>query len=135
MKNLQILAAAVILAASTSANAWWGPFDTDNNGQNNNWNNNSWNNNDWNNNFFGDMMNDMVGDMNMDMNMEMKFKLKAKGRGNADNYWNSNNNHAYNVSDYNNAYAYQPYGNTPYGHNQHNLAPVQAAPAVETSVR
>ncbi len=38
MKTLSIIAAAAVLAASTSANAW-GPFD--NNGSNN-WNNNGY---------------------------------------------------------------------------------------------
>ena len=31
MKTLKVLAAAAVLAASTSANAWWGPFDFDDN--------------------------------------------------------------------------------------------------------
>ena len=30
MKTLKVIAASAILAASSSANAWWGPFDNDN---------------------------------------------------------------------------------------------------------
>ena len=36
MKTLKVIAIAAMFAASASANAWWGPFNNNNNGYNNN---------------------------------------------------------------------------------------------------
>ena len=75
MKILQVVTAAVILVISTSASAWPGPFDNDDDRYGNRWNNNNWNNNNWNNrwdnNAFGDMMSDVMGDMSGDMDVEI----------------------------------------------------------------
>ncbi len=118
MKTLQILVTASTLIASTSVNAWWSPFDNNNN----RWNNRSGSNT------FGDMMNDVMGDMSGDMDVEMKFKIKGKGNsrgyGNANNYWN---NYYSNYNRYTNDY-------TPYGYQQYdNQTPYRATPAQTAS--
>jgi len=54
MKILQIMTAAITLAASATANAWWGPFDNDNDNYHRGYNNNRWDDN-----AFGDAMSDI----------------------------------------------------------------------------
>ncbi len=71
MKTLKIIAAATILAASTSANAWFGPFD-----------NNGYGNNGYNNNGYGNGAGNGAGDFDGDFDTSFSFGMKAKGRGN-----------------------------------------------------
>jgi len=113
MKTLQILTAIAALVSSSSAIAWWGPFDNNNDRYGYRGDNNRWDNR-WGNNAFGDMMSDVMGDMSGDMDVEIKFKIRGKGRGNGntDGYWN--NDHRYNNY---NGYGYAPNGNQTYYRN------------------
>ncbi len=100
-----VLASATVLTM-TSAQAFWGPFASDNF-------NNGWGN--------GNGMGDMMGDMMGDVDFSMSFKARGKGRG------NSAYNGAYNgANGDSNQAAPANYGYAPY------RAPVYAtAPAVQ----
>lgn len=80
---------------TTSANAWWGPF---NNHQYNGYNNG---------NTFSNFMNDMTGDMDFTFDV----KIKGRGFGNLFNNWNGYN--GYNAYNGYTPYAYNPYVVTP----------------------
>ena len=105
-KIMKVTAIAGLLAASASANAWWGgPF---NNGYGNNW------------------MNDMFGNGNGDMN----FSMNARARGNGYGYGRGN---GYGYQ--NPYYGYAPYGYAPYGYGA-PVAPVApAAPAAPAAAK
>jgi hypothetical protein len=138
MQPLQTLITTAILATSSNAIAWWGPFDNDdyyhdgyrnnsawdspwnnNRWNNNRWNSNRWDNNNWNrwdNNVIGDMMSDVMGDMSGDMDVEIKFKIRGRGKGRGDGrgYGNSNNYWHHNYDSYHryhdgNYYGYSNY--------------------------
>lgn len=119
MKTLQILTAAVILAASTSANAWWGPFDWDDNDyySDNRHNGYGGGNGDG----YGD------GDVDGDFDSSFSFKMNASARGRGHG---RGNGRGYN--DYRGHY----YGNNDNGYGPYGYAPVTpvAATAAEAPV-
>ena len=103
MKNFKklVCGAAVVtaLALPMTADAWWGPFNNNNNGwgnNNNGWNNS--NNNGWGNNNNGYGMGDFFGDGGLDFNMSGR----GNGRGTGDSRYNGYNNYnGYNSNNYN----------------------------------
>ena len=107
MKTFNTIAAIAVLAASTSANAWWGPFDNDN-GYNNN--NNYRGNGDGYGYSDGSGAGDVDGDFDSSFSFNMNAKARGQGRGNGSGY---NGYRGYNG--YQNAYqnGYGPYGYAP----------------------
>lgn len=103
MKTFKTLAATAVLVASTSANAWWGPFDWNDDGYNNGYQNGD-----------GYGYSDGSGDVDGDFDSSFSFNMNAKGRGHGrgDGY-GYNNYRGYNG--YRNGYdsGYAPYGYAP----------------------
>jgi hypothetical protein len=89
MKNLKkvlsVVAVAAALATPLAADAWWGPWNNNNNGWGNN--NNNWGNNGW-----GDGMGDFLGDGNFGFNMSGNTNARGRGYGNGSgDYYGRNN--------------------------------------------
>ena len=100
MKTLSLISAAAVFAVSTSANAWWGPFDN-NNGYNNN------NSNNRNNTTNGD------GSGDFDSSFSFGMKASGNGRGNGNGYSNNNYRGQNGYNSYNGYNGYAPQGNAP----------------------
>jgi len=106
MKTLNTIAAIAVLTVSTSANAWWGPFDNDN----------GYNNNNYHNNYRGDGYgySDGSGDVDGDFDSSFSFNMSGRGhgRGNGSGY-----NSYRGVNEYRGYNGYQngygPYAYTP----------------------
>lgn len=118
MKTLRVIAATAILAASTTANAWWGPFDNDNG-----YNNGSYNGF-GNGNGYGDGYGygDGDGQLDGDFDTSFSFNMKARGHGRG-------NGRAHGRG-YGDGYGYNDYrGNSTNGYGPYGYAP-HAAPAL-----
>ena len=99
MNILKLAITTIILFTTTSANAWWGPFDNHNYDGYNNGNGSSSIN----------MMREMTGDIDFTFDI----KIKGRGFGNMFNNWNNNN-----ISSYN--------GYAPYRYGQTSIHPINA---------
>ena len=121
MKTLQLLAAAAILAGSTSANAWWGPFDWDDNDYYNDSGHNEHSRG------YGDSYTDGYSDADVDVDADIdssfSFNMGASGRGHG-----RGQGRGYN--DYRGNYYGDYYGNNDNGYAPYSYVP--AAPAAET---
>lgn len=127
MKTLQILTAAAILAASASANAWWGPFDWDDNDyySDNRHKGYGRSNGDG----YGDGYGD--GDVDGDFDSSFSFNMNASARGRG-----HGRGHGRGYNDYRGNYYGDYYGNKHNGYGPYGYAPVTpvAATAAEVPV-
>ena len=105
MQILKLSITTIFLATTSSANAWWAPFDNHRYDGYDNGN--------------GSTINSFMNDMTGDIDFTFDVKIKMRGFGNMFNNWSNSNN----VSSYD---GYAPYSNTPYRYGSTPLQPVNA---------